>query len=74
MPKKLNLQKRSITSKPLRYAIYKAARGACTYCGLKLGPNFHIDHVVPYRISRRTNAHELVASCATCNLSKGGKI
>ena len=74
MPKKINLLKRAVTSKQLRLAIYKAAQGLCTYCGIELGPDWHVDHVVPYRVSKRTNPHECVASCPKCNLSKGGRL
>ena len=73
MPEKLDLGKRSITAKQLRHAIYKAASGLCSYCGVPLGPDWHVDHVVPYRISKRTNPHECVASCPKCNLSKGAR-
>ena len=73
MPEKLDLEKRSITAKQLRHAIYKAASGLCSYCGVQLGLDWHVDHVIPYRISKRTNPHDCVASCPKCNLSKGAR-
>ncbi len=69
----MNIKSRTLTSKHLRHALYRKAEGLCTYCKAKLDASFHADHVIPYRLLQRTNPHELVASCATCNLKKGGR-
>lgn len=49
----------------------------CVYCGCDLcddnaSPNgFHVDHKRPVRLGGTANINNLVASCRTCNLSKG---
>lgn len=45
--------------------------GRCVYCG---GKYEHLDHIVPLSRGGEHSAHNLIASCAKCNLSKSNKI
>lgn len=67
-------QPRTLRSKRLRALLYLAADGKCQRCGADLGPDWQADHVVPWRVTRRTNVHEMQALCARCNREKGGKV
>ena len=54
----------------LRRIVFKRDRGRCAYCG---APAEHLDHVVPICQGGTNNLDNLVAACANCNLSKGGR-
>ena len=58
----------------LRKALYYDAGGKCQNCGDPLGDDWHADHVVPWSVSRRTNAFEMQALCPKCNYRKGAKM
>jgi len=62
---------RRLASKRLRAALWLAADGKCSICGVELPANWHADHVVPWSVSKRTNVHEMQALCPACNLKKG---
>jgi hypothetical protein len=66
-------EKRSLTNLKLRAALWMQADGKCQSCGNELQPGWHADHIVPWRLSNRTNVHEMQALCPNCNLKKGGK-
>lgn len=54
----------------LRQKIFRRDRHTCRYCGAEAE---HVDHVIP-RVQGGDNEPEnLVASCAPCNLHKGGR-
>jgi 5-methylcytosine-specific restriction endonuclease McrA len=40
---------------------------------MDLGDDWEADHIVPYRLTKRTNVHEMQALCAVCNRKKGGQ-
>lgn len=67
-------EKRTLTSRKLRAVLWMHADGKCQSCGDKLQPGWHADHVVPWRLTKRTNVHEMQALCPECNLKKGGKV
>jgi|DEB0MinimDraft_10_1074344.scaffolds.fasta_scaffold03487_6 5-methylcytosine-specific restriction endonuclease McrA len=46
----------------------------CYWCGCELKGKYHLDHVVPLSKGGRHIVANLVASCPTCNLSKGAKM
>lgn len=48
-------------------------RGRCYWCKVKLGDVYHADHVVPLIMGGSNWPENIVVSCPTCNLSKGGK-
>ncbi len=65
---------RTLKSQRLRTVLYESAGGKCQICGIVLDANWHADHIVPWKISGRTNVHEMQALCSTCNLKKGDKL
>lgn len=65
---------RTLRSKKLRWLLWQAADGKCQMCGCELPDDWHADHVVPWRISKTTNVHDMQALCPACNLQKGGKM
>lgn len=48
-------------------------RGRCFWCGCSLPKGYHVDHVVPLSRGGSDGPENLVISCPSCNLSKGGK-
>lgn len=51
--------------------IHERDNYTCVYCG---APSEHIDHVVPISRGGTDNYENLVASCQSCNLTKGTKL
>lgn len=45
----------------------------CYWCGVELGDDCHIDHVIPIALGGRDIPTNLVRSCPTCNRSKNAK-
>lgn len=54
-----------------RTALYLAADGHCTECGVDLEPGWHADHVDPHARGGRTDVVNGQALCPDCNLLKG---
>ena len=54
----------------LRQKIFRRDNGVCRYCGAKAE---HVDHVIPRVQGGGDEPETLVAACAPCNLSKGGR-
>src|SRR5664279_2491881 len=54
-----------------RVALYLAADGRCTRCGVELGPSWHADHMIPYSAGGSTDVINGQALCPRCNLRKG---
>lgn len=65
---------RCLRSKRLRWALYEAAEGRCQMCGRDLPPDWHADHVTPWKVSRSTNVFDMQALCPACNLKKGSRM
>ena len=65
---------RFLRSKRHRALLWYAANGQCEHCGGALPDKWHADHTIPWHQTRRTNVHELKASCPPCNWHKGGKV
>jgi len=64
---------RTLRSPRLRALIWHAQGGICTWCGEPLDEDdWEIDHPEPWRITHRTNVHELEALHRKCNREKGG--
>jgi len=53
-----------------RRAIMERDKWICQYCG---APAEHIDHVIPRCQGGTDDLANLVAACASCNCSKGGR-
>lgn len=65
---------RTLRSKRQRWLLWQAAGGKCQLCGVELDDTWEADHVVPWRLTHRTNVHEMQALCASCNGKKGGRM
>lgn len=66
---------RSLRSKIKRAALWKEANGKCEMCGEPLHPdNWHADHIIPFKVTGKTNVNEMQALCPRCNLLKGDKM
>ncbi len=67
-------ERRRLSSKSGRTALFLSQGGKCAICGGALDPdNWHADHIVPWHATHRTNIHEMQALCPKCNLVKGGR-
>jgi 5-methylcytosine-specific restriction endonuclease McrA len=64
---------RTLRSGRLRSLLWLEAKGKCRGCGRDLPHDWHADHIVPFRVSQRTNVHEMQALCPACNLAKGDR-
>ncbi len=64
---------RTLRSKRDRALLWYAADGKCQRCGEPLGDDWEADHIVPWKVTRRTNLFEMQALCADCNRKKGTK-
>lgn len=78
----------SIPESRLKEVIEKS-KGICFYCGIELPEdtyyyddngnmvssrrNWHVDHVIPICKGGGYNIENLVASCSSCNHTKGGQ-
>lgn len=54
----------------IRDTVHELDSFSCVYCG---APSEHVDHVVPVSRGGSDSLHNLVASCAKCNLTKSDK-
>src|SRR3990167_9508231 len=49
---------------------HHAQKGRCYYCGIKVGDNYHVDHVIPVTRGGSNTPDNIVISCPKCNRSK----
>jgi 5-methylcytosine-specific restriction endonuclease McrA len=63
------------TQNEIRGAVWDISMGRCHYCTRLMNPfrDFTIDHVVPQSQDGDNHLHNYVASCRSCNCSKGGR-
>lgn len=54
-----------------RVALYLAAHGQCSACGIDLEPGWHADHRQPYAAGGPTDVTNGQALCPACNRRKG---
>ncbi len=67
--------KRRRLTKLERFLLYRRSNGICAICGKPMtSAECEMDHVVPFRFTRRTVMSEMQATHGVCNRSKGGKI
>ena len=69
-----NLDRRTLSNKHERNALWIKANGTCEQCGSKLDASWEADHKIPYAVSGRTNPHEMAALCRGCNRAKGASL
>ncbi len=55
-------------------AIVNHSDWKCQICNIKLGRDFHADHIIPFSKGGITEVTNGQALCPSCNLSKGNKI
>lgn len=53
---------------------YKAQKGRCYYCHIKVGDKFHADHVIPLSRGGSDGPENIVVTCPACNVSKNNKL
>lgn len=53
---------------------YQAQRGKCHWCSIKVGKNYHVDHIVPLARGGSNWPENIVIACPSCNQSKGSKL
>jgi 5-methylcytosine-specific restriction endonuclease McrA len=53
---------------------HKAQKGKCYYCGIKVGKNYHVEHVIPLSRGGSDGPENIVIACQGCNCSKGDKL
>ena len=56
-----------------RVALYLAADGRCSRCGVELAPGWHGDHITPYSAGGPTDVINGQALCPQCNIEKGDR-
>ncbi len=57
-----------------RFNVYARDQNRCQYCGRQFGrSDLNLDHVVPRSRGGTTTWENVVCSCVTCNLRKGGR-
>lgn len=67
-PRRFN---RTLRSPRLRALLWLAQDGKCALCGEELDGDWEADHIDPWRVSHRTNVHEMQATHRRCNRVKG---
>lgn len=50
--------------------IYKTQKGKCRWCGVEVGSDFHVDHVVPLSRGGSDSPENLAVACPDCNRHK----
>lgn len=62
---------RRLFNRSEKSALYRAANGKCTVCGVDLQQGWHGDHIYPYSAGGATDVVNGQALCPTCNIRKG---
>lgn len=62
-----------ILSKGLSTKLFKLQRGKCACCGLPLGTNFHMDHIMPIDLGGPNVDGNMQLLRQRCNLQKSAK-
>lgn len=53
--------------------IYLAQNGRCSYCKVKVGRKYHVDHIIPISKGGTGSKDNLQICCPSCNLRKNAK-
>ena len=64
---------RKAIPKELRQKLKEQYECKCGYCGTPLEDKFHIDHKHPHFNGGSDKEKNLMATCVSCNLQKGGR-
>ena len=68
----ITMSRKSI-SKKLRQKLKEKHNSKCGYCGTPLKDKFHVDHIEPFFNGGKCKEDNLMATCVSCNLQKGGR-
>lgn len=60
-------------SRGLSKKLLKLQRGKCACCGLPLGDNYHIDHIMPLALGGSNADENIQLLAARCNMQKSAK-
>jgi 5-methylcytosine-specific restriction endonuclease McrA len=60
-------------SKNIIERLFKLQRGKCACCGLPLGENYHMDHIMPIALGGKNVDSNIQLLKATCNRRKSSK-
>lgn len=67
------LENGGVLSKGLAEKLFKLQKGRCTCCGLPLGDNYHLDHVVPLVLGGSNTDDNMQLLRQRCNHQKHAK-
>lgn len=56
----------------VRQQVLNLTDGHCSYCDVKLGDDWHVDHVVPVSQGGPDSLANYIPACPSCNVSKNG--
>lgn len=62
-----------ILSKNLSERLFKLQRGKCACCGLPLGDDYHLDHIMPLALGGSNTDDNIQLLRAICNMKKNAK-
>lgn len=62
-----------ILSKNISKKLYTLQKGKCACCGLPLGNDYHIDHIMPIALGGTNTDDNIQLLRATCNVQKSAK-
>ena len=60
-------------SKGLRQRLFVLQKGKCACCGLPLGDDYHMDHIMPLYLGGKNEDRNIQLLTKTCNLKKNKK-
>ncbi len=73
LPSERRRERKKASRKAFRTAVFLQSAGRCEYCGVKLGPDWHVDHVMPLVRGGASTLANCVASCVRCNMKKSAR-
>lgn len=71
--RRAKIKESGILSKGLIDKLFKLQRGKCACCGMSLGDNYHIDHIMPLALGGTNTDDNIQLLTAKCNLYKHKK-
>lgn len=55
-------------------AQHERQHGKCHWCNVKVGDDYHVDHIIPVSRGGSNSKDNIVISCPHCNLSRNDKL
>lgn len=72
LEKKAEYQTANKSHPLVRQQVLNLTEGHCSYCDVKLGDDWHVDHVVPVSQGGPDSLANYIPACPSCNVSKNG--